>query len=215
MFLRYNMEEPRKQRRQRAVLSCNDCRRRKLKCDRELPCNRCVKGNVADQCAYELETHSPSSEHSSQRPAKRQRQRQPTSRQYETTAVEAPRSHLDIPKLFIPSEFARSDITAQDRVKSLERQVALLEQQLVAQRSADIEAPTIAGPFVEEHPYPPASLRGFLKGGHYGSFYYGPSSPISIMASVSSGRVTCWPQVHLPPRGRSTDSDSFRISELS
>jgi hypothetical protein len=45
-------EAARRKRKQRAVLSCNDCRRRKLKCDRELPCNRCKHGGVADKCAY-------------------------------------------------------------------------------------------------------------------------------------------------------------------
>lgn len=42
---------PRK-RKQRAILSCNDCRRRKLSCNRELPCSRCTHGGIADACAY-------------------------------------------------------------------------------------------------------------------------------------------------------------------
>lgn len=35
-----------RKRKQRAILSCNDCRRRKLKCDREFPCNRCKSKDI-------------------------------------------------------------------------------------------------------------------------------------------------------------------------
>ena len=40
--------------RRRKALSCYDCRRRKLKCDREYPsCGRCRKAGQADSCFYE------------------------------------------------------------------------------------------------------------------------------------------------------------------
>jgi hypothetical protein len=39
--------------RQRKVLSCDACHRQKVKCDRKLPCSRCVAGNRSDQCVYE------------------------------------------------------------------------------------------------------------------------------------------------------------------
>ena len=40
--------------RRRKALSCYDCRRRKLRCDREYPsCSRCRKGGQADSCTYE------------------------------------------------------------------------------------------------------------------------------------------------------------------
>ncbi|KAL3424666.1 transcriptional regulatory protein [Phlyctema vagabunda] len=46
------MEESRK--RKRDVLSCRDCRRRKVRCDRELPtCGRCRRAGVGDLCSYE------------------------------------------------------------------------------------------------------------------------------------------------------------------
>ncbi|PYI14164.1 hypothetical protein BO99DRAFT_395230 [Aspergillus violaceofuscus CBS 115571] len=42
-----------KPKRRRKALSCYDCRRRKLKCDRELPaCGRCRKGGIAESCSY-------------------------------------------------------------------------------------------------------------------------------------------------------------------
>ncbi|KAI0136819.1 C6 zinc finger domain-containing protein [Xylariales sp. AK1849] len=42
---------PRK--RQRVRLSCLECRRRKLSCSRELPCDRCIKSGTPDKCTYE------------------------------------------------------------------------------------------------------------------------------------------------------------------
>ena len=43
-----------KPKRRRKALSCYDCRRRKLKCDRELPtCNRCRKAGQASSCSYD------------------------------------------------------------------------------------------------------------------------------------------------------------------
>lgn len=39
-------------RRRRPALSCTICRRRKLKCDRSLPCAQCVKSKTPDQCVY-------------------------------------------------------------------------------------------------------------------------------------------------------------------
>lgn len=40
--------------RRRTALSCHDCRRRKLQCDRAYPaCSRCVKGGYAGSCTYD------------------------------------------------------------------------------------------------------------------------------------------------------------------
>lgn len=42
---------PRK--RQRVRLSCLECRRRKLSCDREFPCSRCFQSGTPERCEYE------------------------------------------------------------------------------------------------------------------------------------------------------------------
>lgn len=42
-----------KRKRLRAVLVCTYCRRRKVKCDRQLPCSNCVRMKIADTCSYE------------------------------------------------------------------------------------------------------------------------------------------------------------------
>ncbi|KAI2777168.1 fungal-specific transcription factor domain-containing protein [Daldinia loculata] len=39
--------------RQRVRLSCLECRRRKLSCSRELPCDRCIKSGTPERCSYE------------------------------------------------------------------------------------------------------------------------------------------------------------------
>lgn len=42
--------------RKRKVLSCHDCRRRKLRCDRTYPsCSRCCKAGKANSCSYDEE----------------------------------------------------------------------------------------------------------------------------------------------------------------
>lgn len=51
-----NMEDNHTQssatRRRRPALSCTICRRRKLKCDRSLPCGQCVKSKTPDLCVF-------------------------------------------------------------------------------------------------------------------------------------------------------------------
>lgn len=45
-------EEQRPQRRRRPPLSCTNCRRRKLKCDRSQPCGQCVRSKTTDECIF-------------------------------------------------------------------------------------------------------------------------------------------------------------------
>lgn len=46
--------------RRRIALSCYDCRRRKLRCDREYPaCGRCRKGGHPDTCSYDSRVEPP------------------------------------------------------------------------------------------------------------------------------------------------------------
>ena len=51
------------QKRPRPVLSCLECRRKKLKCSRTMPCVQCTKTSNASRCAYnEYPPSAPSSE---------------------------------------------------------------------------------------------------------------------------------------------------------
>lgn len=45
--------------RQRVRLSCLECRRRKLSCSRELPCDRCIKSGTPERCTYEARQGGP------------------------------------------------------------------------------------------------------------------------------------------------------------
>ncbi|KAK9358972.1 fungal-specific transcription factor domain-containing protein [Lipomyces starkeyi] len=47
-------------RRTRIVISCNECHRRKQKCDRQQPCNQCRGRNVQNLCQYTTRSSSPS-----------------------------------------------------------------------------------------------------------------------------------------------------------
>lgn len=51
-----------KRKRLRAVLVCGYCRRRKVKCDRQLPCSNCVRMNIADTCSYKPHVDSKNGE---------------------------------------------------------------------------------------------------------------------------------------------------------
>jgi hypothetical protein len=42
----------RRRKRRRQILSCVACHRQKVKCDRELPCRRCIAGGRAKECHY-------------------------------------------------------------------------------------------------------------------------------------------------------------------
>ncbi|KZL82485.1 c6 zinc finger domain-containing protein [Colletotrichum incanum] len=44
--------QPRRRRRERRMLVCLECHRRKLKCDKKRPCDRCVASDTALKCTY-------------------------------------------------------------------------------------------------------------------------------------------------------------------
>ncbi|KAF2399655.1 hypothetical protein EJ06DRAFT_531178 [Trichodelitschia bisporula] len=43
-----------RRKRRRKVLSCEQCHRQKVKCDRELPCSRCTAANRPQECTYQV-----------------------------------------------------------------------------------------------------------------------------------------------------------------
>ncbi|KAK8141235.1 hypothetical protein G3M48_000478 [Beauveria asiatica] len=52
----HHADQPPARKRQRVRLSCLECRRRKLSCDRGFPCERCIKSGTPDRCSYESRT---------------------------------------------------------------------------------------------------------------------------------------------------------------
>lgn len=48
-----NSDPSRKKKRLRPVVVCTHCRKRKIKCDKQMPCSNCVKVNIGDSCTYD------------------------------------------------------------------------------------------------------------------------------------------------------------------
>lgn len=47
-----------KQRRNRAITVCTNCKRKKIKCDKKKPCTNCIQSFIADSCTYVYDTKS-------------------------------------------------------------------------------------------------------------------------------------------------------------
>jgi hypothetical protein len=109
--------------RPRPVLSCMECRRKKLKCDRLLPCNQCSKNGQSRHCCYY--SRKPSGQVSDEsdgetRPKKKRAER--------TGSVAAPRCDVATPQ---PQ---RSPIHGgMGVVEDLQARVARLEGMLLGQ----------------------------------------------------------------------------------
>lgn len=149
-----------RKRKQRAILSCNDCRRRKLKCDRELPCNRCTGGGYPEKCAYNfVEGHC-----EAEKTPKRFRTFSSHTLQYESRELEA---------------------ASNDRIGDLERQVQELKETV---RSLRYKYEGAGGDREEDVDVSDSgdceASVGLFKGKAYRTFYYGPTSPVTIVAHV-------------------------------
>jgi hypothetical protein len=117
-------DEPDRKRRRKA-LSCFDCRRRKLKCDREYPvCGRCRKGDIAASCTYETRAGESINDDAS----------------LSTEETEWPRPGFVPPRLSNRTDPTRhsSPVTNSSHSFSQERRIALLERRLeILERSSD------------------------------------------------------------------------------
>ncbi|KAJ1325173.1 proline utilization trans-activator [Microdochium nivale] len=172
-------EPPRK--RQRVRLSCLECRRRKLSCSRELPCDRCIKSGTADRCTYEPRPGSfsgPISERTSFVPA-------------------APMVSFDLDsrhpnhnplRRSVDASLLRESARDHDRVRRLELEVAHLKSALAKQQSVD-GSTVVASPAVhkELRPEPPSEPVApiipdnpdglefkFVRGHTFKTRYFGP-----------------------------------------
>ncbi|KAK4140803.1 uncharacterized protein C8A04DRAFT_31674 [Dichotomopilus funicola] len=110
---------PRK--RQRVRLSCLECRRRKLSCDREFPCSRCLQSGTPERCEYET------------RPGLAP----PNKLGLPPTALAGIDSRLSLPSTGGESPYFRKDVRESDRIRRLELEVAQLKNLLVKQVSLD------------------------------------------------------------------------------
>ncbi|KAK4204715.1 hypothetical protein QBC40DRAFT_272259 [Triangularia verruculosa] len=117
---------PRK--RQRVRLSCLECRRRKLSCDREFPCSRCLQSGTSDKCEYET------------RPGLAP----PNKLGLSQGALTGLDSRLSLPSTGGESPYFRKDGRELDRIRRLELEVAQLRNLLVSKNGgASVDGSTL------------------------------------------------------------------------
>ena len=168
---------PVSRKRKRNVLSCLDCRRRKVKCDHGLPaCSRCRQRGVASSCTYE---YSLGDEYGHQGESAI-----PADEDLSMTAKapEPPTSgHPDGPiTTHIPPAPMSAYLEQRDTITRLENRLKILEAAVANGRS---------GPSAPPEPDPqreiPKQLEAnFFKGRGFRTQFYGASCPSSILASV-------------------------------
>lgn len=100
--------------RRRPALACESCRARKIKCDRNTPCNKCVRSKKARSCTY-----VPESDHVSARTTTPSRgapdkhtSPQPTNRQtVEPTPLERPAYRIPEVEERVPAQASPAAVT--------------------------------------------------------------------------------------------------------
>jgi hypothetical protein len=181
--------------RKRDVLSCLDCRRRKLKCDRGFPaCSRCVKGGVAALCTYNS-FHGATDGQQDELDASADEDARPQKKA---------RGHLGMRlnelarEVGPPGNFmhSASALSAQSNViKSLESRLATLEKVLSQTSTSEIFRPegahAVTTPIPKSEPHRAGKAETHLfKGRGLRTQFYGPSNATSLLAHVIS-RPNC------------------------
>ncbi|KAK3683976.1 fungal-specific transcription factor domain-containing protein [Podospora appendiculata] len=114
-------DRPPPRKRQRIRLSCLECRRRKLSCDREFPCSRCFQSGTPELCEYET------------RPGLAPLNKLGLSH----NSLSNFDSRLSLPFGGGDSTYHRKDIRETDRIRRLELEVAQLKGLLEKQIPSD------------------------------------------------------------------------------
>ncbi|GKT87251.1 LOW QUALITY PROTEIN: C6 zinc finger domain containing protein [Colletotrichum tofieldiae] len=123
-------QHPRK--RQRVRLSCLECRRRKLSCDRGYPCQRCLKSGTPDRCTYETKSGVVLNASSGVPPAFAQ--------------LDSRRNgELVMPGKEADMSVIREAAKDHDRIRRLELEVSQLKTQLTRQAMSSFDGSTVAG----------------------------------------------------------------------
>lgn len=97
--------------RQRVRLSCLECRRRKLSCNRQLPCDRCIRSETPNRCQYETRSGK---------------------------VINASSDFSSLPPDFRRPEAATSTIRERDheRIRKLEHEIVQLRKEMSRQRGS-------------------------------------------------------------------------------
>ena len=163
---------PRK--RKRNVLSCLDCRRRKVRCDHGLPaCTRCTQRGVASSCTYE---YSPGDEYGSQGDNATE-DVLVTKEPPEPIIPDKPKDPMATQSQLTPTP---ASLEQKDRIERLENRLKILEAVVAHGNYAPSMAP-VSEPQGETPKQPEAN---FFKGRGFRTQFYGASCPNSVLVSV-------------------------------
>ncbi|KAI9699963.1 MAG: hypothetical protein M1836_002497 [Candelina mexicana] len=173
------------QKRARPVLSCIECRRKKLKCDRSLPCGQCRKAGFAAQCTYNKYEGSLSQNRAQQADGSESEGGERARKTARTSVIEGSntRTHsIEHYKLHPLSAVPASDKFGV--VEDLQFRVAQLERGLSDLRR---RRPTLDAPDEDDGPhvlgvtrYSP-SQGGFFCIKELRSQYHGPSHKVALL----------------------------------
>jgi len=183
-------DRPPPRKRQRVRLSCLECRRRKLSCDREFPCSRCFQSGTPQRCEYET------------RPGLAP----PNKLGLAQGTLAGLDVRLSLPSTGGESAFFRKDLNVvrePDRIRRLEVEVAQLKGLLAKQVSLDgstvndhspplhrpepdVEVEGTPPPYFQQSqdPYAEKEELRFFRGKEFKTRYFGPRSAFMAFSEV-------------------------------
>lgn len=189
--------------RRRKALSCYDCRRRKLRCDREYPsCSRCRNAGLEDSCVYESGSVEPKDYADGEKAeaggnvplvAFETGAREPS---FPTRPTTQPATEQNSTPGKPFSDASSSKLVQQARrIAQLESRLASLEAtqptatwqcfgeiESVAKSSSEKRKLGVNGPFLTSSPIQPETI--LFRGKNYKTQYYGGTNPTSLIAHV-------------------------------
>lgn len=174
-----------KPKRPRPVLSCLTCRRKKLKCDRSLPCNQCQKSGISPACSFQSKAATPGaslSDHSREPDTNPRRKIARVGLDGDITTSNQYGSPLPS-RHDVQSANLCSKVT--DDVKDLAARVRHLEQELERLHGGYSDS-TFASTRTVRGVWP----RGILKVKGSRSRYYSANHKLVLVRQVSKCRVT-------------------------
>jgi Fungal Zn(2)-Cys(6) binuclear cluster domain len=170
---------PVSRKRKRNVLSCLDCRRRKVRCDHGLPaCTRCTQRGVASSCTYE---YSPGDEYGSQGDNATENVLL-TKEPPEPIIPDKPKAPMAMLSQLAPTP---AYLEQKDTIAHLENRLKILEGMVAHGNSA----PSIAAVSDLHGAIPRQPEANFFKGRGFRTQFYGASCPNSVLASVCHRRL--------------------------
>ncbi|KAI1262283.1 hypothetical protein F5Y18DRAFT_397872 [Xylariaceae sp. FL1019] len=185
--------------RQRVRLSCLECRRRKLSCSRELPCDRCVKSGTPERCTYESKPSAVAT-HSILSAGKNSFA--PPENAAVSFGQESRRSTGNTPP--VTTTVLKDAARDHERIRKLELEVAQLRNALSKQSSMDgttiVASPSTTKDASKDTP-PGLNIHAFIEGGGceaknrkkaatFKNRYFGPHNVWSSLKELSG--ISCF-----------------------